>query len=1392
MSDEAPGEVTAAPAPRRRARRIVKWVVGGVVALLVLLVAALAVLNSPIGQRFITDQIAKVAPASGLKFSVGRIEGDIYGKATLHDVVLSDPKGPFLQVPLVELDWRPINWLTRGLDVRELVTHRGTLLRMPELLPGDPDAPILPNFDIRVDRLQINDLTIAEGVAGPEAHKVNLLAKADVRDGRVFLRADGRLGARDRVHALIDAEPDGDRFDIDLDYLAPKGGVIAGLVGAQAGYRAQIKGAGTWSEWRGGLYVTRDEKTFAAFRLTNDDGRYGLLGQAYPGAVLTGLPGQLLGNKVSLRGTGTLVDSVLDGRLVFVGRGVEGVARGAADLADNAFGNLRTAARLTDPALFGAGTRLEGARLDATLDGPFRNLAIAHRLRVARFVSGETRIAGLDQRGTATYDGARWVLPLDASIQRVVTGTDLIDPRLVGGTLKGRITLAGSRLRSDELRLSFPGASAQLALAGDTARGAYELSGPVVLNGLQLENVGTVNAGARIVLRAGAAPWTLRAEFTGRIPRVTNATLANLAGPDIRFDGGVTFGADTPIDFRGVSLRADKLSLTLDGLIAEGRTSIAGRGRHVDYGPFTVEGSLTPAGPEAVLVFANPLPAAGLENVRVAITPIDDGFRIATEGGSLLGRFDGLLNLYAPAGGPTRIAVERLEVWETSITGELTLGGGGATGNLALAGGGLDGTIALSTRGGGQAFDVDITARNARFGGETPLSIARARIEASGLLREGSSSITGTASAQGLSYGSLFIGRLAARANLENGRGMVTASLAGRRGSRFNLQLNAQVAPERVAVAARGDFAGRQITMPRRAVLLKQADGGWQLQPTQINFAGGAMLAEGEFGGGSTAVRLQLADMPLSLVDIFTELGLGGKISGLIDFQTRAGGVPVGEARVKIDDLTRSGLVLSSRPVDLAMVLRLTPERLETRAVIDEGGQRRGRLQGRIAGLPNSGSLFERLRAGDLFAQLRYAGPASALWRLAAVEALDLTGPVSIAADVTGTLADPRVRGSMASDNLRVQSALSGTDIVNVTARGTFSGSRLRLTSFRGTAPNGGSVVGSGIVNLQDLGVRGPQLDIRIAARNALLLNARGLSATVTGPMRIVSDGIGGTIAGRLAVDRASWRLGTAAEEGELPRIKTREINLPADIRPPRVATRPWRYLIDARALSRVDVDGMGLDSEWGADIILRGTTEDPRIGGEARMIRGSYSFAGTRFELTRGRIEFDENVPVDPRLDIVAETERDGLDVEVKVQGSAQRPEISFTSNPALPEEEILARLLFGGSITELSATDVLQLGAAVASLRGGGGIDPINQLRTAIGLDRLRIVGPDPALGRGTAVALGKNFGRRFYVEIITDGQGYSATELEFRVTSWLSLLATISTIGRESLVAEISKDY
>ena len=143
-------------------------------------------------------------------------------------------------------------------------------------------------------------------------------------------------------------------------------------------------------------------------------------------------------------------------------------------------------------------------------------------------------------------------------------------------------------------------------------------------------------------------------------------------------------------------------------------------------------------------------------------------------------------------------------------------------------------------------------------------------------------------------------------------------------------------------------------------------------------------------------------------------------------------------------------------------------------------------------------------------------------------------------------------------------------------------------------------------------------------------------------------------------------------------------------------------------------VTGLGMNSEWSADVRVAGTVTEPRITGDAELIRGSYDFAGRRFDLIRGNIRFQGETPVNPQLDIAAEARVRGLSAQIRVTGRSQRPEIAFTSTPALPQDELLSRILFGTSITNLSAPEAVQLASAVASLNDPrGGLDPINALR-------------------------------------------------------------------------------
>ena len=78
-------------------------------------------------------------------------------------------------------------------------------------------------------------------------------------------------------------------------------------------------------------------------------------------------------------------------------------------------------------------------------------------------------------------------------------------------------------------------------------------------------------------------------------------------------------------------------------------------------------------------------------------------------------------------------------------------------------------------------------------------------------------------------------------------------------------------------------------------------------------------------------------------------------------------------ARLLFDDLTRSGLVLTSRPVDLAMVAQLTPDDIEMRTVIREDASRHGRLQARISGLPAEGTSIHKLASTFIDSPLNLA-----------------------------------------------------------------------------------------------------------------------------------------------------------------------------------------------------------------------------------------------------------------------------------------------------------------------------------------------------------------------------------------------------------------------------------
>ena len=107
----ADAESLEAPARQEKARggRGRKWLLGLAAALILLLGGGLLLLNTPIGERFLASRIAERTFPNGLNIRIGRIDGNLYGAAVLHDVKLSDPQACFSPSPAPR--WTGTGWL---------------------------------------------------------------------------------------------------------------------------------------------------------------------------------------------------------------------------------------------------------------------------------------------------------------------------------------------------------------------------------------------------------------------------------------------------------------------------------------------------------------------------------------------------------------------------------------------------------------------------------------------------------------------------------------------------------------------------------------------------------------------------------------------------------------------------------------------------------------------------------------------------------------------------------------------------------------------------------------------------------------------------------------------------------------------------------------------------------------------------------------------------------------------------------------------------------------------------------------------------------------------------------------------------------------------------------
>ena len=156
-----------------------------------------------------------------------------------------------------------------------------------------------------------------------------------------------------------------------------------------------------------------------------------------------------------------------------------------------------------------------------------------------------------------------------------------------------------------------------------------------------------------------------------------------------------------------------------------------------------------------------------------------------------------------------------------------------------------------------------------------------------------------------------------------------------------------------------------------------------------------------------------------------------------------------------------------------------------------------------------------------------------------------------------------------------------------------------------------------------------------------------------------------------------------------------------------------------------------------------------PIPDGGLQLRRGTLTVIGTTLNFSEGSIDFSGAGLADPSIHFVANSSTASIVATLTVSGSARDPKITLSSVPDMPQDEILSQLLFNTSTSKLSALQLAQIAAALASLSGASsGFDPLESLRTSFGLDRLSVGSSSsgsPTLEAGRYLARGVYLGAK-----------------------------------------------
>lgn len=341
-----------------------------------------------------------------------------------------------------------------------------------------------------------------------------------------------------------------------------------------------------------------------------------------------------------------------------------------------------------------------------------------------------------------------------------------------------------------------------------------------------------------------------------------------------------------------------------------------------------------------------------------------------------------------------------------------------------------------------------------------------------------------------------------------------------------------------------------------------------------------------------------------------------------------------------------------------------------------------------------------------------------------------IDGQLAVRMQAGGTVADPRLSGTINGDRIQLRAVGPGLDLRDGRLRAVLDGTRFRLDEFELKAGKG-RITATGTAELAG-GLR--SVDLQARAEHAQILLAPQWSAIIDGNGSLGFRDRRITLEGKFSLDEGRYDLGSKRK----PELGNDVVVRSGKNKPvAKPASLPVQLDIAIDLKDKLTVRGNGLDALLGGS--LRVTSKGAGLSaiGDVRTVRGNYTVFGQQLEIERGTVAFAGPLN-DPGLDLRAIRKIQTVEVGVEVSGSLQRPSVKLVSVPDMSDTDRLAWLALGRDPAGTDRAQMAVLQAAVLSLTSSGGKPMQRQIAEDVGLDELGFAsGENGTLG---VVALGK----------------------------------------------------